>query len=653
MAFRADGCAFPSAFDFVYVYRFLYVSFSVYLVRRVFFYRGGRTCFPAVLKYFLEDLRGKVNGFIAYVAVVFYFVYSRGGSSGFDVVSHFGGCGFPAGRTIDEIDDLHHTDRNTPSGLHAAPLLFLFEKGKGQGQGYLRSLGLSSYWAPRWELIVLKVQGLRCGSTRPQALVEQLQGSRCGSTRPQAFNEAASRSPAVVDSPGALAFMRRMCARGLTTHRLSTPRNAKEIGRTVRDSFCTGAQEVGLCGWCGACEWSTPWGWEAADLPRVTLAAPQPQNNHKTHEEELDSRTAPHPCAVHVQVQVQPHDVTQQLHSARPERARTSEARVTSHAVHTSLFSRVFRSLCPLSSSGRSSLRRLARHAYHDHARCAVDLSLCVERGSRRVLGVRGRFLAACIGGGFTCWWFGRSGYPRGVSLGGGIPLASSGATSCGTSSSTYGHGVPLLALEWPGVSVGGVPKTDHASLVHEKGGNPRTDLAFSLEMGGDPRTDHASFGDGALSGVGIAATYSPYRQVELASQTAKSYPLSTVCPDPAVSHDENQEHPDGFLSTAEDLDELPNSAEMKGFEHSQGRNLDSTPDCESTAYTCVSRVAEKSEEVRQSDFGVQNLPASVSSSELIHWRARFDSAICYKARWIQHIGMGPPVCQKVQKVLL
>ena len=73
----------------------------------------------------------------------------------------------------------------------------------------------------------------------------------------------------------------------------------------------------------------------------------------------------------------------------------------------------------------------------------------------------------------------GRSGYPRGVSLGGGIPLASSGATSCGTSSSTYGHGVPLLALEWPGVPVGG---------------DPRTDLAFSLEMGGVPKTDHAPF---------------------------------------------------------------------------------------------------------------------------------------------------------------
>ena len=44
---------------------------------------------------------------------------------------------------------------------------------------------------------------------------------------------------------------------------------------------------------------------------------------------------------------------------------------------------------------------------------------------------------------------------------------------------------------------------------------------------------------------------------------------------------------------------------------------MNSSPDCESTAYTRISRVAAKSEEVRQSDFGVQNLPASVSSSEL------------------------------------
>ena len=158
------------------------------------FLPGRLDVFLAVLTYLLEDLRGKVNGFIAYMAVdpnCFFFLHLFKGVVRVvsKVVSHFGGCGFPAGRTIDEIYDLHHTDRSTLSGLHAVPLLFLFEKGRGQVQGYLRSLGLSSSWVPRWELIVLKFQGPRCGSTRPQA-----------------FDEAASRPPAVVDSPSALAF---------------------------------------------------------------------------------------------------------------------------------------------------------------------------------------------------------------------------------------------------------------------------------------------------------------------------------------------------------------------------------------------------------------------------------------------------------------
>ena len=34
------------------------------------------------------------------------------------VLSFAQGCGFPAGRTIHEIDDLQHTYRTTPSGLH-------------------------------------------------------------------------------------------------------------------------------------------------------------------------------------------------------------------------------------------------------------------------------------------------------------------------------------------------------------------------------------------------------------------------------------------------------------------------------------------------------------------------------------------------------
>ena len=44
---------------------------------------------------------------------------------------------------------------------------------------------------------------------------------------------------------------------------------------------------------------------------------------------------------------------------------------------------------------------------------------------------------------------------------------------------------------------------------------------------------------------------------------------------------------------------------------------MNSSTDSETTAFSCISCVAEKSEGVRQSDFRVQNLPASVSSSEL------------------------------------
>ena len=48
--------------------------------------------------------------------LAFNFAYSGGGSSGFDVVSHFRGCGFPVGRAIIEIDDHQNTDR-TPFQL--------------------------------------------------------------------------------------------------------------------------------------------------------------------------------------------------------------------------------------------------------------------------------------------------------------------------------------------------------------------------------------------------------------------------------------------------------------------------------------------------------------------------------------------------------
>ena len=57
--------------------------------------------------------------------------------------------------------------------------------------------------------------------------------------------------------------------RGLTTHCRRDPRNAKDVGRTVRDSFCTGAQEVGKTCLVRRLRRSTPHGREALDLLSV------------------------------------------------------------------------------------------------------------------------------------------------------------------------------------------------------------------------------------------------------------------------------------------------------------------------------------------------------------------------------------------------
>ena len=196
-----------------------------------------------------------------------------------------------------------------------------------------------------------------------------------------------------------------------------------------------------------------------------------------------------------------------------------------------------------------------------------------------------------------------------GRTLSGFDALAPSGAASSEQTTSTYGHGVPVQAPEWPEMVANGL----FGSV--STGGDPKTDHASSVRKGGVPKTDHASFG--VVDQSGMAATCPPYRPGWLASTTANFDPLSTDCTDSAVSHVVFQEPPDGFPSTAEDLDGLPSSAELKGCEHSEGRNLDSTPDCESTAYTRISHVAEESERVRQSDPGVQIVLASRSPSEL------------------------------------
>ena len=50
----------------------------------------------------------------------------------------------------------------------------------------------------------------------------------------------------VLGRQGSLNLCLEMRVRGFTTHSRRDPRNAKGVGRTVWDPFCTGALEVGL-----------------------------------------------------------------------------------------------------------------------------------------------------------------------------------------------------------------------------------------------------------------------------------------------------------------------------------------------------------------------------------------------------------------------
>ena len=152
---------------------------------------------------------------------------------------------------------------------------------------------------------------------------------------------------------------------------------------------------------------------------------------------------------------------------------------------------------------------------------------------------------------------------------------ASSDATSRGTSSCTYGHGVHPRGLEWTkggdpktdheAFVTGGDPRTDHASFsasFGDTGGDPRTDQAtFSAsfgDTGGDPRTDQASFVFETLSSDVMAATCPPYRPGRLASATAKSSASA------ASALPFGSAHPDGFPCQTHGLrDGLTNMADF------------------------------------------------------------------------------------------
>ena len=118
-----------------------------------------------------------------------------------------------------------------------------------------------------------------------------------------------------------------------------------------------------------------------------------------------------------------------------------------------------------------------------------------------------------------------------GLTLGGSIVLASSGAASSEKCTATYGHSLPLQVPEWSSlagsVSVGGVPKTGHASFTSETGGDPRTDHsifgeAYGVEKGGDPKTDHASLCADVVDEMAASLSAGG-----LATQTATSDPVS------------------------------------------------------------------------------------------------------------------------------
>ena len=141
--------------------------------------------------------------------------------------------------------------------------------------------------------------------------------------------------------------------------------------------------------------------------------------------------------------------------------------------------------------------------------------------------------------------------------------LSSPNSTLLSTGPSGTGSGWPACVGD---TGTGGVPKTDQATfpeslcgayVVEEKGGDPRTVHASSVDLqGGDPTTDHASLCAQMLDEM--AATCSPYRPGGLATQTATDPASPGLNPDFAVSSifaHGFPEHRDGLPSLEEHPD--------------------------------------------------------------------------------------------------
>ena len=175
----------------------------------------------------------------------------------------------------------------------------------------------------------------------------------------------------------------------------------------------------------------------------------------------------------------------------------------------------------------------------------------------------------------------------------------------------------------------GGEVKTDH------KGGDPKTGLFVPsggevktdqhVPSGGEVKTDHASF-DVQMTCLVGEMDDSPLPGW-LETQTATPDP--PACTESAISRAECPEHADGFSTSnfpavpdgfpcisegCESRDELPRSGVIHQVETG---SMNSISDNTSTVFSGDFHFGEKSERLRESDFGVQIVPASRSPSEL------------------------------------
>ena len=188
-------------------------------------------------------------------------------------------------------------------------------------------------------------------------------------------------------------------------------------------------------------------------------------------------------------------------------------------------------------------------------------------------------------------------------------------------------------------LSVGTACGVDMVCWMQEEGGDPKTDqhvpsggevkTGLHVPSGGEVKTDQSDFSL-QTAGVSPENADSPHSG-GLATQTAHSSTVSPAldpdfglshgsevrdafpsCQEKTVQFDEMASDPvrfDGFPSSADD------SEVRVGFPSTL--YLDSTQSAKSTGFTPIFRISENSERLRESDPGVQIVPASRSPSEL------------------------------------